>query len=60
MFLGFLYLVTFADEMGVQVPHLSNGPFRKRCIDHKRFLYPDYSLNSDKLQLSVAQDLLLF
>lgn len=74
MFLGFLYLITFQDHalhgMGVQVDYLSNGPgasyflryiiFRKRCIDQKCFSYLDYSLNSDKLQVSVAQDLLLF
>lgn len=74
MFLGFLYLVIFGDDdlhgVGVQVHYLSNGPgalyflrsiiFRKRCIDHKCFLYLDYSLNSDKLQAFVAQEQLFF
>lgn len=74
MFLGFLYLITFGDcalhGMGVQVDYLSNGSralyfskyiiFRKSWIDQKCFAYLDYSLNSDNLQVSVAQDLLLF
>lgn len=74
MFLRFLYLVTFGDDalhgIGVQGHYLSNGPgalyflrsiiFRKRCSDHKCFLYLDYSLKSDKLQVFVAHDQLLF
>lgn len=74
MFLGFLCLITCRDDalhwMGVQVDYLSNGPgalYFLRCIilwkdvlTESSFLYLGYSSSSDKRQVSVAQDLLLF